>query len=146
MPSKSKRHPVYLRVVISKEMRSDLTSMAAKKNVPVAELVRNLLAASLTDDAASRGQVAVRQAVRAEVRLELKRVADRLGSLGAKAVIAAATVEQLMVDLMERAASSGSTSEERKRMTGILHEDARKKAVMKLKKSIAEDDYEIDNP
>jgi hypothetical protein len=146
MPSNSERHPVYLRVVISKEMRSDLKNMAAKKNVPIAELVRNLLAVSLTDDAASRGQVVVRQAVRAEVKVGLKRVADRLGSLGAKAVIAAATAEQLMVDILERAVSSGSTSEERKCMAGILHEDARKKAVMQLKKSVADDDYEIDSP
>jgi len=142
----TKKYPVELRVSISKEMQLDLTNIAAKRNAPVAELVRKLLSESLSEESASTGQVAVRQAVRAEVRLELKRVADRLGSLGAKSVIAAGTAEQLMVDILEKAASSGGTSEERKRKARMLHEDARKKAVMQLKRSFAEEVDEIVNP
>ncbi len=145
MPTSTEKYPAHLRVVISKAMQSDLTSMAKAKNVPVAELVRNLLAASLADESASKGQITVRQAVRAEIRPELKRIADRLGSLGAKAVIAAGTAEHLVSFVLEKAASSGGTPEDRKLMARMLHEEARKKAVMQLKKSLPEENDENEN-
>ena len=145
MPTRTEKYPVHLRVVISKTMQSDLASMAKAKSVPVAELVRNLLAAYLADEFASKGQMTVRRAVRVEIRPEFKRIADRLGSLGAKTVIAAGTAEQLMVDILEKAVSSGGTPESRKLMARMMHEEARKKAVIQLKKSVPEEDDDNEN-
>jgi hypothetical protein len=139
MPA-AKKYPVHLDVGISKEMQVDLTNMAGKRNVPVAELVRNLLTVSLIDDAANAGQVAVRQAVRTEIRQELKRVENRLASLCSKANIAAGTAEFLLQDVLENARSSGTSPEERKRSAGILHDEARKKAIKLLKQSMPEND------
>ena len=145
MPTNTEKYPVHLRVVISKAMQSDLTCMAKTKNIPVAELVRNLLAASLADESASKGQITVRKAVRAEIRPEFKKIADRLGSLGTKTVIAAGTAEHLMSFILERAVSSGGTPEDRKLMARMMHEEARKKAVMQLKKSIPKEDDDNEN-
>jgi hypothetical protein len=138
MPA-AKKYPVHLDMGISKEMQADLNIVAAKRNVPVAELVRNLLAASLTDDAANAALVAVRQAVRTEIRQELKRVENRLASLGSKANIAAGTAEFLLQDVLENARSSGTSPEERKRVASMLHDEARKKAINLLKQPIPED-------
>jgi hypothetical protein len=134
----TKKYPVHLKVAISKEMQIDLTNMAAKKNVPVAELVRILLSGSLSDEAANNGQVAVRQAVRAEIRLELKSFANRLAMLGAKASIAAGTAENMMVTLFERSIA-GDTSE-KQRQAKEIHDTARKKAVSGLKQLGGEED------
>jgi hypothetical protein len=134
----TKKYPVDLRVGISREMQTDLNNMAAKKNVPVAELIRSLLSGSLSDEAANNGQVAVRQAVRAEIRLELKSFANRLATLGAKASIAAGTTENMMVTLFERSIA-GDTSE-KQRQAKEIHDNARKKAVSGLKQLGGEED------
>ncbi len=134
----TKKYPVDLRAGISREMQTDLINMAAKKNVPVAELVRSLLSGSLSDEAANNGQVAVRQAVRAEIRLELKSFANRLATLGAKASIAAGTTENMMVTLFERSIA-GDTSE-KQRQAKEIHDNARKKAVSGLKQPGGEED------
>ena len=39
MATATKKHPVILNMAISKDLQADLSNMAAKKNVPVAELV-----------------------------------------------------------------------------------------------------------
>ena len=104
----------------------------------VAELVRILLSGSLSDEAANNGQVAVRQAVRAEIRLELKSFANRLATLGAKASIAAGTTENMMVTLFERSIA-GDTSE-KQRQAKEIHDNARKKAVSGLKQLGGEED------
>ena len=134
----TKKYSVHLNIAISKGMQADLANMAAKKNVPVAELVRKLLSESLLEESASTGQVVIRQAVRAEIRLELKRVENRLAMLGAKASIAAGTTENMMVSLFERSIA-GDVSE-KKRQAKEIHDDARKKAVSGLKQPGGEDD------
>jgi hypothetical protein len=138
MATATKKYPVILNMAISREMQTDLSAMAAKKNMPVAELVRYLLATSLSEEAASNGQTVIRQAVRAEIRLELKRVENRLATLGAKACIAASTTENMMVTLFERSIQ-GDTSE-KKRQAKEIHDNARKKAVSSLKQSEGDDE------
>jgi hypothetical protein len=125
-------------MAISKDLQTDLSNMAAKKNVPVAELVRTLLSESLSEESASAGQVAIRQAVRAEIRSELKSFANRLATLGAKACIAAGTSEHMLTTLFERSIA-GDTSE-KQRQAKEIHDDARKKAVSGLKQPGGEDD------
>ena len=104
----------------------------------VAELVRSLLSGSLSDEAANNGQVAVRQAVRAEIRLASQSFANRLATLGAKASIAAGTTENMMVTLFERSIA-GNTSE-KQRQAKEIHDNARKKAVSGLKQPGGEKD------
>ena len=83
-------------------------------------------------------QVAIRQAVRAEIRLELKSFANRLAMLGAKASIAAGTAENMMVTLFERSIA-GDTSE-KQRQAKAIHDEARKKAVSGLKQPVGDED------
>jgi hypothetical protein len=138
MATATKKHLVILNMAISKDLQADLSNMAAKKNVPVAELVRTLLSESLSEESASTGQVVIRQAVRAEIRLELKRVENRLATLGAKACIAAGTAENMMVSLFERSIAGDTSGKQRQAKE--IHDDARKKAVSGLKQPGGEDD------
>jgi predicted DNA-binding ribbon-helix-helix protein len=136
--STTEKYPAELRVSISKEMQTDLNNMATKRNVPVAELVRTLLSESLSEESASNGQTAIRQAVRAEMKLLLKPIENRLAKLGARASIAAGTTENMVVTLFERSIP-GDTSE-KQRQAKEIHNDARKKAVSGLKQSGGEEE------
>ena len=97
-----------------------------------------MLSESLSEESASTGQVVIRQAVRAEIRLELKRVENRLATLGAKACIAAGTAENMMVTLFERSIAGDTSGKQRQAKE--IHDTARKKAVSGLKQPGGEDD------
>jgi len=139
-----KQHVVNVR--LSNALYDQIKTLATAREETMADLIRRLLEQGTSTEIVVQGLDTVTTVIRKTLRAELKSTENRLANLGAKSVIAAVTAEQMVADMVERAVSTpGATLEEKKRQARILHEGARKKAVIQLKKTITEEVDEIEN-
>ncbi|MGD0152986.1 MAG: hypothetical protein ABSC17_04370 [Thermacetogeniaceae bacterium] len=132
-----KQHVVNVR--LSKVLYDQIKSLVATREEAIVEVIRRLLEQGANTEIVAQGLDTITTAIRKTIRAELKSTENRLAALGAKAGIAASTAEQMVADMVEHANSTpGMTPEEKKRQARFLHEEARKKAIALLKKSVEE--------
>lgn len=109
-----------LQIRVTEEMNRQLQAEAAKRGIPVADFVRNLLAQALSEAAAREGLGAVVAAVRQAIRP----TENRLAAMLQKAVIAAATSMYLNTQVIADAGREDAVD---------LYHAARKKAAQFLR-------------
>lgn len=117
---KTGRFTRYLHFGIDDELHATLRAEAARRGLPVANLVRDLLTYAMAEEAAVEGRDAIDRAVRRA----LKPAEERLARLIARAAMAAATAMYLNTQVIADTGKHDAVE---------LYQQARKKAAIYLK-------------